>query len=341
MRLPLPLRGAAALAAAGALVLAGCGSGDPGGTGDGATMRTFTDDRDERIEIPEDPERIVATGYAVPALLEAEAPLVGISEWGRGTALMTKEDLTTYEELEKVAGESADSTDYDAVAALDPDLIVIGVPMPVLEDLNLDRLEDLAPVVVLGPSRPDDWKKLTKDQSDAAGVLEGYEEHKRAYEKRAGELRKKYAEVLEDEEFGHLGGYGDASAGNFHREFAGSWGTNIAGDIGVEYPGKVKKPVEGSGEVSEYPALEELPDSLGSSDWLTYTVQDDGTPDSSVEHVLDSELWASLEAVRDEQTIPLKYTEAATYTSAMKTLEAIDTAFEKAFADTLEKEGNR
>ena len=339
MRTHSPVRRAVALATAASLslVLAACGNeADEAPTDGGPETVTFTADNGE-VEIPAAPERVVATGYAVPVLLEVDAPLVGISEWGRGTALMTEEDLASYEETPKVMGESADSINYDAVAEADPDVIILGVPLPVLGDVNMERLESIAPVVVLGPSRPDDWKDLGARQSEAAGASATYAEKQEAYEARAAELAEKYAGVLDGLDFGHVGSYGDVTAGQFHREFAGSWGTNVATDIGVTYYGEVKDPSDGgSAEVSEYPSIEELPESLGDADVITYSVQQDGTPVEAVQYVLDSPLWKNLPAVEDGMTIAVRHTEAATYESAMRTLDAIDEAFEEAFAGELE-----
>lgn len=335
-----PLRRTAVLAATAALSLSlslslgGCWAGESTAEAEGETV-TFTADNG-KIEIPKEPKRVVATGYAVPVLLEVDAPLVGISEWGRGTALMTEEDLETYEATEKVMGESADTINYDAVEKVDPDLIVLGVPLPVLGDVNIDRLEQTAPVVVLGPGRPDDWKELGARQSEAAGVSESYEEKKEAYEARAAELEEKYAGVLDGLRFGHVGAYGDVTAGEFHREFAGSWGTNIAGDIGVDYYGEVKDPsAGGSAEVGEYPSIEELPESLGDADVITYSLADDGSTPEPVQYVLDSPLWKNLPATKAGRTIGIRYTAAATYESAILALDAIDEAFEEAFAEEL------
>lgn len=332
---PTLRRATAAFAAATlGLTLSGCWAGDSQAETEGET-RTFEADNGE-VEIPTEPERVVATGYAVPVLLEADAPLVGISEWGRGTALMSDEDLATYEETEKIMGENADTINYDAVEKVDPDVIVMGVPLPVLGDVNMDRLEKIAPVVVLGPDRPDDWKELGAKQSDAAGATVAYEEKQESYETRAAELKEKYADVLDGLEFGHLGAYGDVSAGDFHREFAGSWGTNIAGDIGVTYYGQVKDPSEGgSAEVSEYPSIEEVPTSFGDADYITYTVDPDGSIAEPVKYVFDSPLWKNLPAVKAGHVIPIRYSEAATYESAEKALESIDKALEEAFAEEL------
>ena len=77
------------------MALAGCSGPSTGGTASAET-RTFTADNGE-ITIPAKPQRIVATGYAVPVLIEAKAPLVGISEFKRSLPLMAAEDKSTYD----------------------------------------------------------------------------------------------------------------------------------------------------------------------------------------------------------------------------------------------------
>ncbi|MBE7325826.1 ABC transporter substrate-binding protein [Nocardioides sp. Y6] len=338
MRTPLPARSSRAhrsltVVAVTALVslgLAACGSSeDDGGEGaETSQTRVFAADNGE-ITIPADPQRVVATGYAVPVLIEADAELVGISEWSRGLPLMSDEHAATYEELPKVAGETAAATSYEAVAEADPDLIVIGVPQPALVDLDMEKLESIAPVVVIGPTVPDAWKTDSEKQADAAGALEGFEEARDAYTERVEELKAEHADTLDGLAFGHVGAYGDISAGSFHREFAGSWGTNIATDVGVTYTGEVKKKGGGSADVSEYPSIEELPEAFADVDVITYTVGPDGKPSEEVQYVLDSQLWKNLPAVEAGRTLGLRFTEAVTYTSALKTLDALDAALDE------------
>ncbi|MFD9910978.1 ABC transporter substrate-binding protein [Streptomyces sp. NPDC059063] len=317
------LAGAVALA----LVLTGCGSSKDGSdsAAKGGT-RVFAADNG-KIKIPAEPKRVVATGYAVPAMIEAHAPLVGISSWKRGEPMMSKQDLATYKKLPKVAGEQATETNYEAIAEAEPDLIVIGVPAPVLGDIDVKRLKSIAPVVAIGPTVPSAWRKLSRKQADAAGSLERFDAVQKKYETKAAELKKKYKHVLPKLKLGHVGAYGESAKGTFQREFSGSWGTNIAEDIGATYYGKVKKPGPGSQAVSEYPSIEELPASLRDADAITYSVQADGSVPKSVQYVMDSKLWKNLPAVKAGKTFPVRYTEAATYGQAMQTLDAIDKSF--------------
>ncbi|WP_326824853.1 ABC transporter substrate-binding protein [Streptosporangium sp. NBC_01756] len=317
--------------AAGAIVLAlalvtGCGaaaSDEP--PAQAAATRVFAADNGQ-VTIPADPKRVVATGYAVPVLIEADAALVGISTWKRGLPLMAEEDRATYDRLEKVAGEAAAETNYEAIAKVKPDLIVIGVPQPVLADVDMERLKSIAPVVAIGPTIPSAWRELSQRQSDAAGRATSFGQAKAVYEKKAAELATKYEDALAGTEFGHVGAYGEMAKGTFQREFAGAWGTNIAQDVGITYYGQVKEKGGGGRDVSEYPSIEELSQSLGQADAITYSVQPDGTPNEAVAYVLDSKLWKSLPAVKAGKVFPIRYTEAATYESALKTLDAVDQA---------------
>lgn len=101
------------------LVMAACGgAGEPDAPAPAVETRTFAGENGE-VTIPVHPQRVVATGYAVPALIEAGAPLVGISSWTRGVPMMSPDELATYERLDKVAGESAADTNYEAIALAD------------------------------------------------------------------------------------------------------------------------------------------------------------------------------------------------------------------------------
>jgi iron complex transport system substrate-binding protein len=73
--------------------------------------------------------------------------------------------------------------------------------------------------------------------------------------------------------------------------------------------------------------MEEIADSLGEAAAITYSVGPDGSAPEPVRQVLDSELWTSLPAVQAGRTFPIRYTEAATYSVTLKTLDSVDQAF--------------
>ncbi|MFC9252133.1 ABC transporter substrate-binding protein [Amycolatopsis thailandensis] len=320
------LTGALALALTVATAATACGSGEDGKAAEGGQTRVFAADNGQ-ITIPVSPKRVIATGYAVPALLEAGAPLVGVSSWKRGIPLFNEQERKKYDELAKVAGEAASETNYEAIAQADPDLIVIGVPKPVLADIDIKRLEAIAPVVAIGPSVPSMWRDLSRKQADAAGAASGFDALKTAYDTKAKGLAEKYKAVVPQLKLGHVGAYGEVAKGNFQREFNGSWGTNIAQDVGATYYGQVKVKGGGSKDVSEYPSIEELSTAFAEADAITYSVSADGSVPAPVKYVLDSPLWKELPAVKAGKVYPFRYTEAATYRAATSTLDAVDQAF--------------
>lgn len=121
-----------AVVAATALLLSGCSSGDSDSSGDssGSGTRSFTADNGT-FDIPEEPERIVALGRAIPSLLTTHAPLVGVAEYD-GMVGLTEEQEQTYEDLSKVG--AGLEIDYEKIASLEPDLIISGVPCATSED---------------------------------------------------------------------------------------------------------------------------------------------------------------------------------------------------------------
>src|SRR3546814_18052003 len=92
---------------------------------------------------------------------------------------------------------------------------------------------------------------------------------------------------------------GDVGAGEFQREFGGSYGTHIVGDLGVTYYGKVKDASDGgAAQVSEYSSIEEVPETFADADYITYTRGTDGKISPEVQDVLDSKMWKNLPAVK-------------------------------------------
>ncbi|WP_433327685.1 ABC transporter substrate-binding protein [Spirillospora sp. CA-294931] len=309
-----------------ALVATGCSSGGSDGSGAGGATRSVKADNGT-VTVPVRPRRIVATGYAVPALIEAGAPLVGISTWKRGLPMMDAQVKAAYDALPKIAGEAAAETNYEGIAKARPDLIVIGVPAPVLGDIDVARLKSIAPVAAIGPTVPSAWRELSRRQADAAGVVKNLDAAKVAYDAEAARLARKYKDVLPKLKLAHVGAYGEVAKGTFQREFDGSWGTNVANDVGARYYGQVRKKGPGSRAVSENLSIEELASAFAGADVVTYSVSPDGTVPEAVKYVLGSGLWKNLPAVKAGRAYPLRYTEAASYKQALRTLDAVDRAF--------------
>src|SRR5690625_3468288 len=114
------------LTAAAVLALSACSSGG-GQEQQSAPVREFTSDHAKQpVQIPRDPQRIVAIGWAVTALISVdEAGLVGVSSGTQDTG-MTPEELKNAQSLPQVGRDLEISV--EKVAELEPDLIVSGLP---------------------------------------------------------------------------------------------------------------------------------------------------------------------------------------------------------------------
>ncbi|MCK0089308.1 ABC transporter substrate-binding protein [Rhodococcus sp. F64268] len=322
--------GAAALLAVG---LVGCSSdGDSdtadGGAGTSASSETRTfEAQNGSIEIPADPQRIVACGYAVLPLIQSNANLAAVCEWTRETENMDEETLAAYEELPKVAPDmSVADLNYEAVTMAEPDLIIMGVPAMVQEQLDMATLETLAPVVFLGPSIPGEWRELGEQFADAANVSDSYGEFKDEYDARAAELAEKYAGTLGSLKFAGVCSECGTNPGEYMREYKSSYTTNLLDDLGFDFPGTPADPAITHGE---YLSFEQLPENLGDADVIVYGIEADGSVTPALQELFDSPLWKELPAVKAGNLVAVEHANAATYQTALLALDSIDAALEK------------
>lgn len=312
--------GAAAMLAIG---LVGCSS-DSDTDGDVETTtatRTF-EAQNGSIEIPEDPQRIVACGYAALPLIQAGANLAAVCEWSRELDNMDEETLADYEALPKVAPDGAVSElNYEAITAADPDLIIMGVPARVQEQVDMAKLEALAPVLFLGPVDPGEWRELGEQYADAANVSGTYGEFKEEYEARASEIADKYADTLGGLKFAGVCSVCGTEPGEFSREYASSYTTNLFDDLGFEFYGEPADPADVH---AEYLSVEQLSGNLGEAEVIVFGVEADGSLTPELEELFASPLWQALPAVQAGNLVAVKHSSAATYETALLALDSID-----------------
>lgn len=284
-------------------------------------LRSFEDDNGT-IEIPSDPESIVACGYAVLPLVQAGADLSAVCEWSRELDNMDDETLAAYEAVPKVGRDAdASSINYEGIAAAEPDLIIMGVPAPALPDLDMETLEALAPVVVLAPSAPGDWRELGERYADAAGVGEAYGEFKDEYETLAADIEARYADSLGSLSFGGICTPCGVAEGTYSREYASSYTSNHFDLLGLSFPGESSDPQIAH---AEYLSVENIGDDLGAVDVIVYGVEADGSIEPTVADLMATPLWQNLPAVQAGNVVEVRHHSAATYQTAILALESID-----------------
>ncbi|MGC3021290.1 iron-siderophore ABC transporter substrate-binding protein [Brevibacterium sp. FAM 24630] len=201
------------------LVLAGCGGGGAAEEASGPSVET----KFGSVEVPSDPQRVVALGWgdAETALALGVQP-VGASDWvefgGQGVGPWA-EDL--YDEAPEIIATM--EPDYEAIAALEPDLILDTKSSG--EQKRYDRLSEIAPTVG-APEGGDNYLTTMDQQVDLVAEALGKEDDGK---KLLEDLDEKFASVRKD-----------------HPEFAGKsvtvgsktsegWGAYVEGSERVEF----------------------------------------------------------------------------------------------------------
>jgi iron complex transport system substrate-binding protein len=141
--------------AAAATLLVGCGGDEPAGssgtTTTGPSAWEFTDDRGQRVSLPQRPERVAAYVGTAAALWDLGIRATGVFGTQRqadGTPVPAAGRL----DLDVVKSLGEESVDLEALAALRPDLIVMqsgpsGLdPWPVTKE-QVDEVARIAPIV--------------------------------------------------------------------------------------------------------------------------------------------------------------------------------------------------
>lgn len=201
------------------LALAGCGGGGAAEEASGPSVET----KFGSVEVPSDPQRVVALGWgdAETALALGVQP-VGASDWvefgGQGVGPWA-EDL--YDEAPEIIATM--EPDYEAIAALEPDLILDTKSSG--GQKRYDRLSEIAPTVG-APEGGDNYLTTMDQQVDLVAEALGKEDDGK---KLLEDLDEKFASVRKD-----------------HPEFAGKsvtvgsktsegWGAYVEGSERVEF----------------------------------------------------------------------------------------------------------
>jgi iron complex transport system substrate-binding protein len=343
-----PLRRAALGAAlAAALLAGGCGSdsgSDPGGdpsesgsagdTADDSTSddssgtRTFEADNGD-VEIPTDPERVVALG-SPGVFLSLGAQPVGMSDTTEeNLAWRTDEQRAAYDAAVTDLG-SAPDLDYEGIAALEPDLIVIHVPPYAWEGGNFDedRLSSIAPTVFLAINNAE-WETQGERVADAIGELDAFTAQADEYDALVAETQDEYGDVLDSTTFAVVNRWATTDEGSFAREYDGSYCTTHLVEAGFDIPGEPS--ADNTAQFEDYSM--ELLDDLAEFDAIIYPLGADGETNPLVQPVLDSNSWQALPAVAADHAYGVSCDVTLTYESRIHGLEAAQDVLEALAAD--------
>lgn len=308
--------GMAAGALALTLALTSCGADDPSDAADASTETTTVETDYGPVEIPTDPQRIVALEFGNEILVEAGIDPVGVIDPNPG--LYTPEELEILQEAD-VVQESSLEINIEAVAAAEPDLIIGGVREVSHDDYeeHFENLSRIAPTVLFdfdgaGPELRD----MSLELAEVVGDAERAEAERERYEERVTELRDTYAEQLQDHTFAVVFGVDD----QFAVVNTNAWGAYILDELGAETTSVIE---EAGGDFATFQSYENI-DKLDDADVVLYETDVSLEPDAFTADLLDQNLWASLPAAENDRVHPLRYSFSRTWGQANDVLDQLE-----------------
>jgi iron complex transport system substrate-binding protein len=323
---PVRRRGAALTAAlSAALVLAACGGGGDAGddVGDTAAETRTVEADNGAIEIPADPQRIVALGSPQTYLaLGVEPVAFGEKATESNLAWLPAEAA----EVNDAAAEVGDEPDYEKIAGLTPDLIVVYEPEHVLagDKYDEERLTSIAPTVYFELSNAE-WKTQVERLADALDAVDAFEAGKAEYDALVAEIDAEYADLLGSTTFMVLqrwGGDFTPETGTLNMEYPGSYCTAYAEDARLDIIPEA--PADGTLDLEL--SMEQLSDTVADADVILYPLEADGSVKPEFAPVLESNIWQSLPQVQDGRALGVQCNRTATYASKVPNLESLQEA---------------
>lgn len=327
---PLRRRGAAIAAAliSAALILTACSgapeetpSDDPGAA---SQTRQFEADNGT-IEIPVDPQRIVALGSASVYLNLGVEP-VGLGPKAR------EGDLVWLTTEQKAANDAAvdvgenEEIDYEEVASLEPDLIVVYDPLRVWEGGSYDeaRLQSIAPTAYIAISNSD-WKTQVGRLADAVGELDTFEADKNEYDSLVAEIKDEYADRLSSTTFTVLNRWTYQDAGSLTVEHSAGYCVTHLREVGLKTTPE-SRDIDGQQSISDELSMEQLSDTVADADVIIYPLVPGGEVKAEFEPVLESNIWQTLPQVQDGRAVGVQCNTVLTYSAKTGYLESLKEA---------------
>ncbi len=317
----LPLRsliGAAALALT--LALSGCGGAEnPSDETSGQTAATRSvDTAFGPVEIPAAPQRAIALEGGVGPLLGADITPVATADGDYADAFLP-EEYEKVKDLPLILG--ADGVDFEKIASLQPDLMIGFVRGGKEEELSAEakaeweKLNAIAPTVLIRSDGSSRTKDATLAMSEALGDGEDAQKAKEAYETKAAEIKKEYADVLAEHTFAPMDYYEEV---NVYSPI--SWPGDTLTDAGA-------KLTSVSADVQDENATFLSAEQLGQVDDATVVLHEqtvDGEPGVGAQELQALPTYKTLPAVEAGNDYGLDYFFADRYDTALKSLESFE-----------------
>ncbi|KQO17817.1 ABC transporter substrate-binding protein [Paenibacillus sp. Leaf72] len=260
-------------------------SAQPAATEEQAAARIYKDVMGREVELPSNPQRIVAHYYA-SEMMALGFPMVG-TNFLNAKAVLGEEKL---QGIADVSGEGV-STNLEKVLALEPDLIIVP---NFLDAAEFEELSKIAPTVVIDYSG-DIFSRL-RSLSEIVGKPEQAEDWIKKYEAKSEEKRELLKPVVA------AGGTASAFVvhvdGKLYIYGPQRLGPTMYDALGFKAPDKVGELFKDGKDLWKEISLEALPDFAG--DHIFLILQDDNEDaKKGTEEIINGAVWKNIPAVKN------------------------------------------
>lgn len=146
------------------------------------------------VEVPSEPQRVVAVSYDTPWQLAAVGvEPVAMQDYSGYASEFTAEQQELMENVSTVG--AFFELNIEAVMDAEPDLIVGDVLE--IDEATWEELSKIAPTAIYEGAYRGDWRVIGKGVADAVGRADVFQESAATYESELARLQAEYADVLE------------------------------------------------------------------------------------------------------------------------------------------------
>lgn len=266
------------------------------------------------VEIPVDPTRIVTTHPV------ATHPLVDLGVIPVGRDGYQGEDYPLWELIADVPVVATGERNIEAIAALEPDLIL---EVNGADDDLVARLREIAPVVLVGVTGPDrtDWRNRARQIADAVGALDRWQALEDELEARQAEIAARYGDFLAENPIAIWSIWTPGSPALYGSQSMSGPVLTAAGAVFAE--GIEAVPYEG---YEPQISIEDVPNVLGDARILFYPSDWAGNVADLVEETRNTEIHQRLPAVVEGREFAIGTQAVSSYLSAHFLLDQFEAA---------------
>ena len=265
------------------------------------------------VEVSADPQRVATLGRAnLPYIVLGGTPVAVTAQSDGDLAPLPAEQQAAYRAA-TVVGASAGETDLEALAALQPDLIVYSAPNGDFEQMEA-QLNAIAPTVFL--SFQTDWNVRLNVLAAATNKTDVLDAQKAKWQQGVDAFRAKYSDLLASTTFAEADRWASQEPGAFVLNW--SICSEVArADLGLDLrdlgEGGAQLSYEQIGELAEY-------------DVILYPVDHEGNVPARFVPVMETNAWKALPAVTSGHAVGVYCNGDRSYQFSSQYLDSLDRA---------------